>query len=160
MILISYYAYKADENFLAHYGVVGMRWGVRKTPEERKNFTSNKEMRKAKKEDRKKAHLLTGSLHYQKSKIKDLLFLKKHVGLDRDEIDAYNARKEYYNKLLNDSKKHVSSMIKKYGNNRVKIKYDKNGNIKTNPFSYFKNRKKIWDDEYKYFEDKYFEDKH
>lgn len=44
------------ENTLVHYGILGMKWGVRRTPEQLKKASSKKRSSDYESEDYKKAH--------------------------------------------------------------------------------------------------------
>lgn len=145
-----------DNNYLAHYGIKGQKWGIRRfqnpdgtlTTEGLKRYGSVKEMKKAVKaeykQDQAKAKKLGDeasiaawaakmqSKKYKKALIKyeknpENLKNKRRLSVERD-VRRYFAEGAHLSKARAEA--HYNEMVKKYGQKAMKdIRYAKDGSI-------------------------------
>lgn len=98
---------KNNEEELMHYGVQGMKWGVRK------------DLRKDFKTDRRKGRQLTVNAGFAREAYVQAI-KKRQKNSNSDSIKKEKLWKNQYNKEIDVLKNHVKSMTKKYGPQHVK----------------------------------------
>ena len=116
----------ADDNYICHYGVKGMRWGVRKAEVRSDNAKASQLGKKA----------TYDQYAYEAAKHRADKYTKKygnstktrHVKKLNAALENKKILKKNSESSMKDMKEHYNSLIKKYGKENVKdIKYDKRG---------------------------------
>lgn len=94
------------DNSFSHYGILGMKWGVRRTPEQLGHRT------KPTKDERKTRKRLSEDYRIIKSGLKSSVFVR-----DKETKEAYLSAHRKAKKALED---YVEELNKKYGEKNVK----------------------------------------
>ena len=121
--------YNYSDDYLAHYGVLGMKWGVRRTAAQLGNHVRTKRTQVKRKQSLAKARATReknrkAAAKRQKLLDKDLLSPKKMTDAElKAKIDRLNLEKEF-KKSMTDArgdggKKYVTDIMKKIGENTL-----------------------------------------
>lgn len=110
------------ENTLQHYGVLGMKWGVRRTPAQLGRRTSSKKKsettgreEKVRTESKKKKSLKDMSDEELKAKISRLELEKRYSDLSRPENRSKTAKgKAFVSDILEKSGKNIGTQLTTY----------------------------------------------
>lgn len=143
-------SYISEENYLAHYGIKGQKWGLRRyqNPDGTLTAEGKKRAKAEYKEDNKKAFELGrdatvyAQAHKYAERNADRARKRYEAKPNANRADklkiAEDVETELYNKKTiseKNAKKHLKELTKKYGDDAVNgIKYDKHGlvNERTN----------------------------
>lgn len=116
--------YLKHDDFLEHYGVPGMKWGVRKDVDRVKVKKLKQKYKSDLKSDRQKLREFDNT-SYSKLNVKN----KGYSSVRKDPEQAYKYSK-YYDKLQKEREKLVSDSNKRRVDNKAKLKAEKAGSNK------------------------------
>lgn len=121
--------YNYSDDYLAHYGVLGMKWGVRRTAAQLGNHVRTKRTQVKRKQSLAKARATReknrkAATKRQKLLDKGLLSPKKMSDAElRAKIDRLNLEKEFKKSMTeargDGGKKYVTDILKKIGDNTM-----------------------------------------
>ena len=121
--------YNYSDDYLAHYGVLGMKWGVRRTAAQLGNHVRTKRTQVKRKQSLAKARATReknrkAAVKRQKLLEKGLLSPKKMTDAElKAKIDRLNLEKEFKKSMADargdGGKKYVTDILKKIGENTL-----------------------------------------